>query len=144
MFNPVAPDQYLLHNVYLSVADIANKDLFACGCRTCISLNNAHFYEEQCQPSSRSAWLAYQKTVNRTPIAGGGRGRNNLHSGLANRCDISTLYRQCRLEPNSLSLYACLARAGLMDYYFVCVIINIAFFVNKLRNGMGIMPNSYF
>ena len=27
MFNPVAPYQYLLPNLYLSVADIANPDL---------------------------------------------------------------------------------------------------------------------
>ena len=34
MFNPVAPYQYLIPNLYLSVADIANPDLFACGSRS--------------------------------------------------------------------------------------------------------------
>ena len=31
MFNPVAPYRYLLPNLYLSVADIANPGWFACG-----------------------------------------------------------------------------------------------------------------
>ena len=39
MFNPVAPHGYLLSNVYLSVIDIANPDLFVCRCRTWISLD---------------------------------------------------------------------------------------------------------
>ena len=42
-FNPVAPYRYLLPNLYLSVADIANPDLFACGSRTWISLDIARF-----------------------------------------------------------------------------------------------------
>ena len=46
----------------LSVADIANPDLFACGCRSWISLDDARSYEEQCQTSSGSEWPAFQKT----------------------------------------------------------------------------------
>ena len=73
MFNPVAPYQYLLSTVYLSVAYIANPDSFACGCGTWIHLNIARFYEEQCQPASGSAWPACpKKPLNRGPIAGGG------------------------------------------------------------------------
>ena len=34
-----APYQYLLPTVYLFVGDIANPDLFTCGCRTWICLN---------------------------------------------------------------------------------------------------------
>ena len=49
MFNPVAPYRYLLPTVCLSVTDIANPDLLACGCRTRISLDIARFYEEQFQ-----------------------------------------------------------------------------------------------
>ena len=79
MFNPVAPYRYLLPNLYLSMADIANPDLFACGSRIWISLDIAHFYEDHCQPSSGSAWPAFPKNGNRVPIAGGGRGRDNLH-----------------------------------------------------------------
>ena len=48
MFNPVAPYRYLLPNWYLSVADIVNPDVFVCGSRTWISLDIAHFYEEDC------------------------------------------------------------------------------------------------
>ena len=34
VFIPVAPYRYLLPNLYLSVADIVNTDLFVCGSRT--------------------------------------------------------------------------------------------------------------
>ena len=61
MFNPVASYRYLLPNLYVSVADIANPDLLACGSRTWISLDIARFYEEHCQPSSVSAWPASPK-----------------------------------------------------------------------------------
>ena len=54
VFNPVAPG-YLLPTVYLFMADIANPDLFVCGCRTWICLDITCFYEEQRQPSSGSA-----------------------------------------------------------------------------------------
>ena len=43
VFNPVAPYRYLLPNLYLSVADIANPDLFACGSRTWISPTSPAF-----------------------------------------------------------------------------------------------------
>ena len=79
VFNPVAPYRYLLPNLYLYVADIANPDLLACGSRTWISLDIARFYEEHFQPSSGSAWPAFPKHANRVPIDGGGRGRHNLH-----------------------------------------------------------------
>ena len=58
VFNPVAPYEYLLPNLYLSVADITNSDSFACGGRTWISLDLVRFYEEHCQLSSGSAWPA--------------------------------------------------------------------------------------
>ena len=34
VFNPVTPYGYLLPNVHLFMADIANPDLFVCVCRT--------------------------------------------------------------------------------------------------------------
>ena len=78
MFNPVAPYRYRLPNVYLSVADIVQTCLrVVVGLG--ISLDIARFYEEHCQPSSGSAWPAFPKNGNRTPIAWGGRGRHNLH-----------------------------------------------------------------
>ena len=55
------PYRYLLHTVYLSVADIANPDLLGCNCRIWISFDITHFNEEQCQPSSGSSWQAFQK-----------------------------------------------------------------------------------
>ena len=79
MFDPVAPYRGLLPNLYMSVADIANPDLFACGSRTWISLDIARFYEEHCQPSSGSAWPARPKSVIRHPLLGRRRGRHNLH-----------------------------------------------------------------
>ena len=72
-----APYRYLFSTVYFSVADMANPVLFVCGCRTWICFDMVRFYEEQCQPSSRSAWPAWSKMVNRT---GGGKYRHNLHS----------------------------------------------------------------
>ena len=63
VFNPVAPYRYLLPNLHLSVADIANPDLFACSSRTWISLDIARFYKEHCQPSSGSAWPAWNTSL---------------------------------------------------------------------------------
>ena len=63
MFNPVAPYGYLLPNMYLFIADIANPDSVCC-CRTWICLDITCFHEEKCQLSSGSACLACQKTVN--------------------------------------------------------------------------------
>ena len=45
VFDLVAPYEYLLSIVYLFMEDIANPDLFVCGCRTWISLDIARFYE---------------------------------------------------------------------------------------------------
>ena len=70
MFNPVAPYRYLLPNLYLYVADIANPDLLACVSRTWISLDIARFCEEHYQPSSESAWPACLKTVIGSPLLG--------------------------------------------------------------------------
>ena len=68
MFNPVAPYRYRLPNLYLSVADIANPDLFECSSRTWISLDIARYYEEHSQPYSGSAWPACQKKVVGSPL----------------------------------------------------------------------------
>ena len=54
----------LLPNLYLSVADIGNPDLFVCGSQTWVSLNITCFYEEHCQPSSGSACPACLKNGN--------------------------------------------------------------------------------
>ena len=72
MFNPVATYRYLLPNLYLSVADISNPDLFVCGSRTWISLDIARFYEEHFQTSSGSTWPACPKTVIGPPLLGAG------------------------------------------------------------------------
>ena len=83
MFNPVAPYGYLLSDMYLFMADITNPDFLVKSCRTWIGLDITRFCEQQRQPSSRHA----QKTVNRSPIAGGGEVRHNLHSSLSQHCD---------------------------------------------------------
>ena len=72
MFNPMEPYRYLLPNLYLSVADITNPDLFARGSWTWISLDIARLYEEHCQLSSGSAWPACQKPVIGAPLLGAG------------------------------------------------------------------------
>ena len=84
VFNPVAPYGYLLSDMYLFMADITNPDFLVLSCRTWIGLDITRFCEQQCQPSSGSAWPACpKKTVNRGPIAGGGEFRHNLHSSLS-------------------------------------------------------------
>ena len=63
VFNTVAPYRYLLPIMYLFMADIANPDLFVCGCLTWICVDITRFYEEQRQPASGSAWAACPKSV---------------------------------------------------------------------------------
>ena len=91
MFNPIAPYRYLLPTMYLFMADIANPDLFVCGCRTCICLDITRFYEEQRHPSTGPHGRLSQKAVNRAPIAGDGRFRQNLHSSLEHIHEFSYL-----------------------------------------------------
>ena len=70
VFNPVAPYGYLLPNVYLIMADIANPDLFVWCCRTWICLDITRFYEEQHEPSSGYAWPACPKRYIGPPLLG--------------------------------------------------------------------------
>ena len=99
MFNPVAPYQYLLPSLYLSVADIANPSLklCVCGSRTWISHDIARFDDEHCQPSSGSAWPACPKTLI-GPHGWGREGSTQFAQGLPDRCDSSAVCRLCRLE----------------------------------------------
>ena len=92
VFNPIAPYRYLLPTVYLSVADIVNMELLACGCRTWICLNIARFYEEQCQPSSGFAWPYGPKNTICTAVC-------------QNRCDSYTTLLLCRMDPYSIAHY---------------------------------------
>ena len=129
MFNPVSPDRYLLPTAYLSVADIANPDLLTRGCWTWINLDIARLYEEQCQPSSGSAWPACpQKRVIREQ-----EGRHNMHCSLPDRCDASTVCRLCRLEPRILShqLFLLASFLALINFAFTC-------FSNVLFSDVGI------
>ena len=98
MFNPVAAYGYLLPTVYLFMEDIANPDLFVCGCWTWIYLDITRFYDEHRQPSSGFAWPACENTVNRSPIYWGG-GFNTISTSVCNRCDSSIACKRCRLEP---------------------------------------------
>ena len=92
MFNHVAPYRHLLPTMYLSVADIANPEFFvACGYRTWISLDIACFYEEQCQPSSGSAWPDYPKN--------GKSGKQFALAFCENRYNSFTACMLYRLEP---------------------------------------------
>ena len=68
MFKPVASYRYLLPNMYLSVADIANQDFLG-----------VVVGPGACQPSSGPNGRLAQITVNRPPLAVGGRGQYNLH-----------------------------------------------------------------
>ena len=96
MFIHIAPYRYLLPNLYLSVADIANPDLFACGSRTWISLNIPRFYEENFQPSSGSALPACAHCWGR-------EGSTQFVQGLPDRCDSSPA---CRLSFGASRLWS--------------------------------------
>ena len=70
---PVAPYVYLLPTMYLFMADIANPDLFVCGCRSWICLDITRFLRSSAShPAGPHGRLA-QTTINRAPITGGGR-----------------------------------------------------------------------
>ena len=116
VFNSVAPYRYLLPNMYLSVADIANPDFLGC-CLNWISFDIARFYEEQCQPSSRSALPAF-------PTNGISEGSTQFAQGLTDRCNISIACRLCRLEPHIIFI-------NLLDpILFVSIhLINCIFFL---------------
>ena len=61
-FNPVTPYRYLFPKLYLSVADIANPDLFACVCRTWISLDISRFMRSRTNhPVGQHDWLAKKR-----------------------------------------------------------------------------------
>ena len=90
VLHPVAPYRYLLHTVYLFMADIANPDLFVC------VVVGPGFLSTTA--SSGSAWSACQKTVNRAPLLGTG-GFDTICTSACNRPDIPTPCMMCRLEP---------------------------------------------
>ena len=71
MFYPVAHYGYLLPNMYLFIADIANTDLDCLSYRTWIRLDITHFCEEQRQ---RSALPACQKNSMSGPHCWGREG----------------------------------------------------------------------
>ena len=89
MINPVAPYRYLLANMYLFMADIANPDVIGCCCRTWISFVISCFYEEQCHPAGLHGRLP-NKTKHR-------EGWTQFAPGLTDRCDSSTACKLCRI-----------------------------------------------
>ena len=72
----------LFLTVYLLMADIANPDLFVSCCRTWICLNITTFMRSSASHPAGPHGRLSTKSVNRAPIAGGGRFRHNLHCGL--------------------------------------------------------------
>ena len=120
MFNPVAPYRYQFPNLYLYLADIANPDLFGCGSQTWISLDITRFYEEHCQPSSGSAWLACPKNGNRPPFLGAGVVDTICTEFVRpHRCDSSTACRQCRLEPVYKCVRICVCSCMSVSVYLL-------------------------
>ena len=100
MLNHVAPYRYLLPNLYLSVADIANQDLFACGSPTWIILDIARFCGEHCQTSSGSTWPACPKKAYSGPYCWDGR----VATTILRFCQTAVTATPratplCRLEP---------------------------------------------
>ena len=83
MFNPVAPYRYLLPTIYWFMTNIANSDLFVCGCQTCISLHGR----------------LVQETSKSGHHCRGSEGFDTICTAVCNRRDSSTACRLCRLEP---------------------------------------------
>ena len=82
VFKHVAPNGYLLPNMYLFISDITNPALFfnVVG-PGLVSTSPACLRSSASYPAGPHGRLA-QKTVNREPIAKGGKVRHNLHSSL--------------------------------------------------------------
>ena len=72
VFYPIAPYRLRLPTMYLYMAVMTNPELFAYSCRAWICLGISRFYEEQCQPSSGSAWPSSPKKRLIGPLLTGG------------------------------------------------------------------------
>ena len=81
MFNLVVPYIYLLPNMYLFIADIANPRLFEVVGPGLVSTSPAFVRSSASHSAGPHGRLA-KKSVNRPHIAGGGRVGHNLHSSL--------------------------------------------------------------
>ena len=79
VFNPVAPYGYLLPNVYLFMAHIAIPYLFVGP--GFVTTSPAFMRSSASHPTGPNGRFV-KKTVNRAPIAGGGRFRHNVHRSL--------------------------------------------------------------
>ena len=80
MFNHVAPYGYLLPTVHLFLADIQTC-LFVVVGSGFVTTSSAFMRCSASYPAGPHGRLV-KKTVNRAPIAGGGRFRHNLHNSL--------------------------------------------------------------
>ena len=100
MFNPIASNRYLLPNMYLFEADIANPYFLVRCCQTWTSLDIGPFYEEQCQPSSGSTLAACARNDKLGLHCWGREGLIQFTHGLTDRCDRSTACWRCRLDPS--------------------------------------------
>ena len=98
MFNPVAPYRYLLPNLYLSVADIANPDLLAFVGPGFISTSHAFMRGSASHPSGPHDWLAQKRYLG--PHCWGREGSTQFAQGLPDHCDSYPACRQSRLEPS--------------------------------------------
>ena len=100
LLNPVAPYRYLLQNMYFSVVDKANLTFLGVLVVEfgLVSTSLAFMRNSASHPAGPHGRLS-PKNGEWGPIAGGGRGRNNLHSSFPDRCDSYIACMLCRLEP---------------------------------------------
>ena len=94
VFNPVAPYGYLLPNVYLFMADIANPDLFVEP--GFVSTSPAFMRNSANHPAGPHGRLC-KKNVNRVPLLGAG-GSDTICTAVFIRSDSSTACRLCCLD----------------------------------------------
>ena len=96
--------------------------------QTCLHI--ARFYEEHCQPSSRSAWLACTKNGNRAAIAGGGRDRHKLHrvchTTVTDPPHAGCVFWSQNCQSSSHILFhSAMVTHGTSDLYCLIVILNV-------------------
>ena len=121
VFNTAAPYRYLLHTVYLFVADIANPDLIVYDCWTWINLDIARFYEEQCQPWHGSAPPPPKKEVNRPFIAGARCFETICTAVYHNHCDSYTTLKAVSI--GTIPFLVCSSTCGQLAVVSLCGIL---------------------
>ena len=89
------------------MVDIANPDLFVCGCQTWICLDITLFMRSSASHPAGQHGRCAQKTGKLGPPLLGVGGFDTICTAVCNHCDSSTACRLCRLESSLIYLRVC-------------------------------------